>query len=152
MPPCAALAKVRAANRRSVFHIRSAHLNHAFIRIFRKVIGRGTIGCGIGALPLSYRGYAPRAGIEPATTRLTGEVTAAYATGQVDETNNNCATPAPGNKRKEFGTSAQSSLVNRGNAPAPSSKHSGRFAYLLVHSRRSNSPLSPPAPLSNYVS
>ncbi len=37
----------------------------------------------VGALPLSYRAFV-RAGFEPATTRVTSEVTATCATGQGD--------------------------------------------------------------------
>ncbi len=35
-----------------------------------------------GALPLSYAGIIPAAGFEPATSRLTGEVTVIFTTGR----------------------------------------------------------------------
>jgi hypothetical protein len=36
----------------------------------------------VGALPLSYTGVIPAAGLEPATTRLGGEVTLVFTTGR----------------------------------------------------------------------
>ena len=81
----------------------------------------------LSALPTELPELTRRAGFEPAT-----EVTVAkhHRPGWVKQTTT--AIPAPGNKRKEFGTSARSSLVNRGNAPAPSRKYSGRYAHLRV--------------------
>jgi hypothetical protein len=50
----------------------------------REQSSRGTGDKGtLGALPLSYAGVIPAAGLEPATTRLRGEVTLVFTTGRI---------------------------------------------------------------------
>jgi hypothetical protein len=75
---------------------------------------------------------ALQAGIEPATTRLPGEVTAPYATGHFLLLNqSNAQTPTPGNQRKESDRiSASRCPLVRDYAPAP---RSDRFRWGLLN-------------------
>lgn len=95
-------------------------------------------------------GLALRAGLEPATSGLRGEVTAAYTTGQGGNRENAPSETAPGNKRREtgYGLSARRGLVIRDCAPLRQVSTSGRVSGPASpwSGGGSNSLLSPPTP------
>jgi hypothetical protein len=81
--------------------------------------------------PLSYTGIIPAAGIEPATTRVRGEVTVVFTTGQSLCFNKPAGEPT---RKADSGHDFSRYLVIRDYAPVPGTLIPGRAAALHVDS------------------
>ena len=98
--------------------------------------------------PLSYTGTIPVAGLEPATSRVTGEVTLVFTTGRnLLSLRHYLPTSAGEHSNRESRPIFSGTLRFGATPPSRKLSASARFATLLGRFERSTSALSPPAKL-----